>query len=709
MFLKRNFPKIACIGLLLIFQGVILGQILFVRSDVYAESREQIGGERPIYMARATWDTGWFQAEIYRQLLQELGYKVERPRTFDNDSFYKAVARGEVDFWVNGWFPLHDSFLTEDVAAHIDIVGTQVRGGALQGYLVDRQSAETFNITTLADFTRPDVVTHFDRDGNGRADLIGCNRGWGCEPIVNHHLESYKLLATVDHVQGDYGPLMVDTVTRYEKGQPIFFYTWTPNWTIGALEPGQDVVWIGVPFPSLPNQDVSIEEITIDVIGCAAEPCTMGFPPNDIRAVANSEFLRINPAVRALLQVVEVPLDDIAAQNALLLAGEELQIDIERHAANWIAENRTRVSHWLAEAAANHDDTLAQEARQEDSANLITDFPTIRVATKPLAPFVIYDVDSREYTGFSIELWKMIAREAGLEYELYGVNTLASLLDEVERGAADVATSGIGITAERETTLDFSHAYFESGLQILVPVQSRGLWGDDMVMLARAIFSPQVIEVLGILLVCLLIAAHVMWFSERHINEDFAETYWPGIWEAFWWSAVTATTVGYGDKTPKTALGRLVGLLWMFSGLFVLASFTASIATTFAVNEFNAHISGPNDLAGKRVATIERSTAEEYLHSRGIQPILFKHEDDAYIALIAKEIDAFVYDAPVLQHYIALDENDEVALAGPVFQELQYGVALSHNHELREAINRALLRLVESGEYNALYLEWFGN
>ena len=681
-------------------------------SPLHAQSEAEmnIGGDRPIRMGRATWDTGWFQAQVYRQLLLELGYQVDRPRTYDNEAFYEAAAAGAVDFWVNGWFPLHDSFLTEEVAPEIDVVGTQVEEGALQGYLVDKESADSLGITTLADFTRSEVIAHFDKEGDGLANLIGCNVGWGCEQLVEHHLDSYDLRDGVEHVQGDYGPLMVNAVEQYEDGEPLFFYTWTPNWTIGELVPGEDVVWIGVPLPTLPGDQESLEGETIvsDVAGCTLSPCPMGFPPNDIRAVANQDFLETNTAIRALLEAVKIPLDDISAQNALLIRGEDEQADIERHAAEWIEDNRETVDAWLATAVAAHDPALVVEQTAEAPAETDLSLPPIRVATKPLAPFVIYDVESREYTGSSTELWKLIAEEAELDYELYGVNTLAKLLDEVERGAADAATAGIGITERRETLLDFSHSYFESGLQIMVATQDRGLWGEDLLALANAIFSPQLLEVFGFLLVCLLVAAHVMWYSERRINEDFSETYWPGIWEAFWWSAVTATTVGYGDKTPKTLAGRVVGLLWMFSGLFVLASFTASIASAFAISEVSAHIGGPDDLHGKRVATIDRSTAETYLKQQGIRTVLFQHEDDAYDALLNDEVDAVVYDAPVLQHYVALNSEENVELAGVVFQEQQYGVALSHDPLLRERINRALLRLVESGEYAALYAEWFG-
>src|SRR3546814_3971795 len=61
-------------------------------------------------MARATWDTGWWPAEIYKQLLEKLGYEVGEVTTLDNPPFYQAVAQGDVDFWVNGWFPLHNTY-----------------------------------------------------------------------------------------------------------------------------------------------------------------------------------------------------------------------------------------------------------------------------------------------------------------------------------------------------------------------------------------------------------------------------------------------------------------------------------------------------------------------------------------------------------------------------------------------------------------------
>ena len=76
----------------------------------------------------------------------------------------------------------------------------------------------------------------------------------------------------------------------------------------------------------------------------------MGFDANDIRVVANSEFLDEHPDIRVLLEGVEIPLGDIAAQNQLMVDGEDSDEDISRHAAEWIEENQANVDAWLEAA-----------------------------------------------------------------------------------------------------------------------------------------------------------------------------------------------------------------------------------------------------------------------------------------------------------------------------------------------------------------------
>jgi ABC-type proline/glycine betaine transport system substrate-binding protein/ABC-type amino acid transport substrate-binding protein len=663
-------------------------------------------------MGRATWDTGWFQAEIFKALMEKLGYRVEGPKTFDTSQFYRAAARGDIDFWANGWFPLHNAFINDEaVRGKVELVGYEVKGGALQGYLIDKKSSQKHRITNLEDLKDPKVARLFDRDGNGRADLIGCNVGWGCELVIEHHLDKYKLRDTVEHIQGDYSLLIHDTVSRYRQGEPVLFYTWTPNWTVGTLVPGEDVVWLEVPFASLPEDQQALEDKSIikGIPGCVRDPCAIGWPPNDIRVVANSAFLQKNPGVRRLLESVVIPLEDIDAENARMISGEGADEDFRRHALEWIEKNRESVNQWLAEARAVMEERKAARAEVPSDKGIghPTQKKTLRIATMAFEPLVIYK--GREYSGFSIELWKEIADEMDVDYKFYSVNSLAKLLDDVERGVADLATAGIGITSKREMFLDFSHPFFESGLQIMVRGSQKSVLRGVVSKITAAILSSQLIYVVSFLLLLLFISAHIIWLSERRHNPQFPKKYFKGIWESFWWAAVTVTTVGYGDKTPKGSAGRAFALLWMFSGFFILAYFTASVTSTVTVQQLQGTITGPKDLYGKAVATIRESTAADYLRKMGVPAHRMENLQEAIQILRAGEVDAVVYDAPVLQYYASHEGNGEVRVVGQIFWKQEYGIALKSNSPHREAVNQSLLRVIEKGKYQLLYKEWFGS
>lgn len=313
------------------------------------------GGE--VTMARATWDTGWFQAAIYYQLLDELGYDVSNPAdlTRDANTFYPALAQGEVDFWANGWFPLHEIYLERElfsgqlISEPIEPIGFEVEAGALQGYLIDKATADDMGITSMGDLADPSVAALFDKDGNGLADLEGCNDGWGCNLVIDQHIDELDWGPNVEQVVGEYSDLINDVVVpAVDSGEPVLFYTWTPNWTIDVLEPGEDVVWLE--SPALEDDEGLTEVAGLE--GCAgADPCDLGWPVNDIRAVANTEFLDSNPPIRRLLEVVEIPLDDIAEQNARMASSSAYtDADIQEDAADWIAENQDQVDDWLSTA-----------------------------------------------------------------------------------------------------------------------------------------------------------------------------------------------------------------------------------------------------------------------------------------------------------------------------------------------------------------------
>ncbi|MEO0801747.1 MAG: transporter substrate-binding domain-containing protein [Cyanobacteria bacterium J06642_2] len=103
------------------------------------------------------------------------------------------------------------------------------------------------------------------------------------------------------------------------------------------------------------------------------------------------------------------------------------------------------------------------------------------------------------------------------------------------------------------------------------------------------------------------------------------------------------------------------------------------------------------------------STAEAYLEKTStIDITAFEIIERAYRALVEGEVEAVVYDAPVLQNYVLHKGAGQVQVVGQPFQLQSYGVVLQENSIYQEDINRALLKLRENGSYDEIYQSWFG-
>ena len=472
------------------------------------------------------------------------------------------------------------------------------------------------------------------------------------------------------------------------------------------------------------NYDDKIKE-------CKEVSCDNNLLNNELKAVANKEFLINNPQIKKLLEIIKIPLEDINTYNSLLEENSNQQL-LQQYAQDWIINNQGRVKLWLAIArdeaivaqaekqiTMSADSAVREEKSQPNNQNPeqavpISEisppaFPSMRVATKRFEPFVNYEYENNQFTGFSIDLWKAIATELNIDYELYGVDTVDKLLEQVKTQKAALAIAGISITAARERELDFSHPYYQSGLQILVPERKASLSQTMWERIVSALTQPQLYWGIGIFILVLLVAAHIIWLSEHQHNPEFPKSYAQGIWESLWWAAVTVTTVGYGDKTPKKLPGRIFGLFWMFASYFIFAYFTATITTSFTIDELNTNIQGIQDLRGKKVATVIGTTAEKYLNSEHLDQIGYKTKEEVYLALNDREIDAMVYDAPALHYYASQEGEGKVKIVGKLFDPQDYGIALPLNSPYRQDINVALLKLKEDGTYQQINNKWFGS
>ncbi len=285
-----------------------------------------------------------FRGEIAIAGLEALGYEVEEPKETEYATMMLAVSYGDADFTVHMWDQLHKTFYQKAGGDDTMVRAGNVIPGVLQGYLIDKKTADAHNITNLSDLKKPEIAKLFDADGDGKADLTGCNPGWGCELVIDHHIEAYDLGDTVSHNRGSYFALMADTITRYKEGGSILYYTWVPQWIAGVLVEDQDVVWLEVPHTDLPDGNNSVNT--------SFNGKNLGFAVDQIQAVVNRDFADENPAATKFLSLVQISASDESAQNLKMQDGEKSLDDIKRHAKEWIAANQATFDGWLAEARA---------------------------------------------------------------------------------------------------------------------------------------------------------------------------------------------------------------------------------------------------------------------------------------------------------------------------------------------------------------------
>ncbi|ACL03418.1 Substrate-binding region of ABC-type glycine betaine transport system [Desulfatibacillum aliphaticivorans] len=314
--------------------------------------QEKPGKGVTVKPARATWNTGFFQEVLVRKGLEELGYKAEKPKDLANPIFYKSVTLGDLDYWCNGWFPMHNSQVPKDFDEKAQTIGYVAKAGGLQGYLVSKRDVEKFNIKSLDDFKRPEVIKAFDTNNDGKADLTACPPGWGCEKAIAFHMETYGLKDYINPVKASYEAGIASALAAYKSGKPAFFYTWAPNWTIFKMKPGKDVMWINVPeIIPMETQKPAVDRMTVSgVEGAVTDPVKLGFVVCDIQIVANKKFLKENPAAKRFFELFTLPLIDINEQNTRMNEGEKSAKDIEKHANEWIAKNQDTWNGWIEEA-----------------------------------------------------------------------------------------------------------------------------------------------------------------------------------------------------------------------------------------------------------------------------------------------------------------------------------------------------------------------
>lgn len=330
---------------------------------------------------------------------------------------------------------------------------------------------------------------------------------------------------------------------------------------------------------------------------------------------------------------------------------------------------------------------------------------TWSVATKEAPPFAMINADGK-WTGLAVELFEEIAQDQNKEISWTGLETTKDVIDQVAAKKFDAGISAITITADREEILDFSHTYYNSGLAIAVSQDRTGRIWDVL----KALASPAFLATVGTLATLLFTVGAIIWFVEhKHNSDQFEKDPVSGIGNGFWWSAVTMTTVGYGDKAPVTVVGRAIAVVWMFAALILTAVFTAQLTTSLTISGISGPVSSVDDLPSAQVGVVAKSASGTYFSQRYISVTTYDAVETGLVALANGEIDAFVHDEPILRFSVQRQFPHSVKLLSQVFEPQDYGVALPAGSPLREQVNQGLLEIRNSTRWDDIKSRYFGH
>ncbi|WP_375263173.1 ion channel [Palleronia sp.] len=305
----------------------------------------------------------------------------------------------------------------------------------------------------------------------------------------------------------------------------------------------------------------------------------------------------------------------------------------------------------------------------------------IRVGVAANPPYAL-DAGDGAWLGMGIDIWRLVAEREGWSYEL-----VAAGPDDLQSGTVDVLLPVVANPA-LEDRADLSLPFHTATMGVAAERESR------LLSVMRGFASWRFLQLVVSLSALLLVVGALIWLMERRRNrEEFNPGVLRGLGDGFWWAGVTLTTIGYGDKAPKTLLGRMVAMLWMLTGLAVSAALTAAVVTLAQPGRSGAL---PERFAGETVSVVAGSTTARYLESAGVRIAPRPDMDGILSALQSRDVTRAAAPAPVLRYAISERGSFDFGVSVTTLNPLMIAFAFPEGSDLRERANRALLNVLSS-------------
>ncbi|XP_077184004.1 glutamate receptor ionotropic, NMDA 2C isoform X2 [Paroedura picta] len=338
--------------------------------------------------------------------------------------------------------------------------------------------------------------------------------------------------------------------------------------------------------------------------------------------------------------------------------------------------------------------------------------------------------------GFCIDILKKLAKTVKFSYDLYLVTNgkhgkivdgfWNGMIGEVYYKRADMAIGSLTINEERSQIVDFSVPFVETGISVMV-ARSNGTVSPSAFLEP---YSPAVWVMMFVM--CLTVVAITVfmfeYFSPVGYNQNLTSGKKSGgpsftIGKSVWllWALVFNNSVPI--ENPKGTTSKIMVLIWAFFAVIFLASYTANLAAFMIQEQYIDTVSGLSDKKFQkpqeqyppfRFGTVPNGSTERNIRSNyhDMHTHMVKYNqrsvEDALISLKMGKLDAFIYDAAVLNYMAGKDEGCKLVTigSGKVFATTGYGIALQKDSKWKRAIDLALLQFLGDGETQKLETVW---
>uniref|UniRef100_A0A3P9MS25 Glutamate receptor n=1 Tax=Poecilia reticulata TaxID=8081 RepID=A0A3P9MS25_POERE len=338
--------------------------------------------------------------------------------------------------------------------------------------------------------------------------------------------------------------------------------------------------------------------------------------------------------------------------------------------------------------------------------------------------------------GFCIDILKKIARNVKFTYDLYLVtngkhgkkinNVWNGMVGEVVYKKAIMAVGSLTINEERSEVIDFSVPFVETGISVMVS-RSNGTVSPS------AFLEPFSASVWVMMFVMLLIVTAIAVFlfefvSPLGFNRNLAQGKDPHgpsftIGKAIWllWGLVFNNSVPV--QNPKGTTSKFIVSVWAFFAVIFLASYTANLAAFMIQEEFVDQVTGLSDKKFQkphsysppfRFGTVPNGSTERNIRKNypDMHQYMTKYHQtgvvDALVSLKTGKLDAFIYDAAVLNYMAGRDDGCKLVTIGSgyIFATTGYGIALQKGSYWKRLVDLAILSIIGDGEMEELEAQW---